>query len=84
MQLAVAVVLLYLTSDAAPFIWPDGIGVYPLGGWPAPFGIVLVADRLSAVMLTLASRARARGARRTRSRAGTGPASRFTRCCSSC
>ena len=52
-QLAVAVVLLYLTSDAAPFIWQDGIGVYQLGGWPAPFGIVLVADRLSAVMLTL-------------------------------
>ena len=47
------VVLLYLTSDAAPFIWADGIGVYTLGGWPAPFGIVLVADRLSAVMLTL-------------------------------
>jgi len=46
-------VLLYLTSDAAPFIWQDGIGVYQLGGWPAPFGIVLVADRLSAVMLTL-------------------------------
>jgi multicomponent K+:H+ antiporter subunit D len=53
LQLAAAVVLLYLTSDAAPFIWADGIGVYPLGGWPAPFGIVLVADRLSAVMLTL-------------------------------
>jgi len=52
-QLAVALVLLYLTSDAAPFIWQDGIGVYQLGGWPAPFGIVLVADRLSAVMLTL-------------------------------
>ncbi len=53
LQLAVAVVLVYLTSDAAPFIWADGIGVYSLGGWPAPFGIVLVADRLAAVMLTL-------------------------------
>jgi multicomponent K+:H+ antiporter subunit D len=53
LQLAVAVVLLYLTSDAAPFIWANGIGVYTLGGWSAPFGIVLVADRLSAVMLTL-------------------------------
>jgi multicomponent K+:H+ antiporter subunit D len=29
--------------------------VYALGGWPAPFGIVLVADRLSALMLLLAS-----------------------------
>lgn len=53
LQLTAAVVLLYLTSDAAPFIWQDGIGVYSLGGWHAPFGIVLVADRLSAVMLTL-------------------------------
>jgi multicomponent K+:H+ antiporter subunit D len=52
-QIAAAIVLLYLTSDAAPFIWRNGIGVYTLGGWPAPFGIVLVADRLSAVMLTL-------------------------------
>ena len=26
---------------------------YPLGGWPAPFGIVLVIDRLSAMMLAL-------------------------------
>jgi multicomponent K+:H+ antiporter subunit D len=52
-QLAVAIGLLYLTSDAAPYIWPEGIGVYAIGGWPAPFGIVLVVDRLSAVMLTL-------------------------------
>lgn len=27
--------------------------VYPLGGWSAPFGIVLVVDRLSAMMLAL-------------------------------
>ncbi|MFN3436389.1 MAG: monovalent cation/H+ antiporter subunit D [Acidovorax sp.] len=27
--------------------------VYPLGAWPAPFGIVLVIDRLSALMLAL-------------------------------
>src|SRR5688572_31466892 len=52
-QFAVAVGLLYLTSDAAPYIWPEGIGVYAIGGWPAPFGIVLVVDRLTAVMLTL-------------------------------
>jgi multicomponent K+:H+ antiporter subunit D len=30
-------------------------GVYLLGNWPAPFGIVLVVDRLSALMLVLAS-----------------------------
>ena len=28
---------------------------YALGGWPAPFGIVLVADRLSALMVLLAA-----------------------------
>ncbi|POH31160.1 MULTISPECIES: monovalent cation/H+ antiporter subunit D [Sinorhizobium] len=32
-----------------------GAGVYQLGNWPAPFGIVLVLDRLSALMLCLAS-----------------------------
>ena len=30
-------------------------GVYRLGDWPAPFGIVLVVDRLSALMLLLTS-----------------------------
>jgi multicomponent K+:H+ antiporter subunit D len=54
-QLAVGVALLYLTSDAAPFIWPEGVGVYAIGHWPAPFGIVLVVDRLSAVMVTLSA-----------------------------
>src|SRR5689334_13301736 len=31
------------------------VGVYRLGDWPAPFGIVLVLDRLSALMLVLTS-----------------------------
>jgi len=31
------------------------VTVYRLGDWPAPFGIVLVVDRLSAVMLLLTS-----------------------------
>jgi len=32
----------------------DGtIGVYQLGDWPAPYGIVLVVDRLSAIMIAL-------------------------------
>ena len=36
---------------------PDGsaVRVYQLGDWPAPFGIVLVLDRLSALMLVLTS-----------------------------
>ena len=29
------------------------IDVYELGNWPAPFGIVLVLDRLSAMMVLL-------------------------------
>ncbi|MFO7570877.1 MAG: monovalent cation/H+ antiporter subunit D [Smithellaceae bacterium] len=33
----------------------DGISVYLLGNWPAPFGIVLVVDRLSALMLLTTS-----------------------------
>lgn len=33
----------------------DVIRAYPLGDWPAPFGIVLVLDRLSAAMLVLAA-----------------------------
>lgn len=54
-QLCIGVALLYLTSDAAPFIWPEGVGVYAIGNWPAPFGIVLVVDRLSAIMVTLSA-----------------------------
>ncbi|ARO88222.1 monovalent cation/H+ antiporter subunit D [Nitrosospira lacus] len=52
-NLAVAVALTYVVSDAMPETWPEGIAVYLLGGWEAPFGIVLVVDRLSAVMLLL-------------------------------
>jgi multicomponent K+:H+ antiporter subunit D len=33
---------------------PEAIGVYLASNWEAPFGIVLVADRLSALMLVLA------------------------------
>src|SRR5690606_28131724 len=29
------------------------IATYPLGNWPVPFGILLVADRLSAMMVLL-------------------------------
>lgn len=43
---AAAVWLYVLASDGAP-------RPYLLGSWPAPFGIVLVLDRLSATMLVL-------------------------------
>ena len=47
----VAIALLR-TADAAP---TGVMGVYRLGNWPAPFAIVLVVDRLSALMLLLTS-----------------------------
>ncbi|TWC13691.1 MULTISPECIES: monovalent cation/H+ antiporter subunit D [unclassified Pseudomonas] len=48
--LGVAVLLLYGTQEQA---LPASIGVYLPGNWQAPFGIVLVVDRLSALMLVL-------------------------------
>ncbi len=44
--LAISGALLYAASTEPP-------EVYFLGDWPAPFGIVLVLDRLAAIMLTL-------------------------------
>lgn len=46
--LAVAIGLWALASDGAP-------RAYYLGAWPAPFGITLVLDRLSATMLVLSA-----------------------------
>jgi multicomponent K+:H+ antiporter subunit D len=45
-QLAVALLLMERVSGGT-------ILAYALGDWPAPFGIVLVADRLAALMLVL-------------------------------
>jgi multicomponent K+:H+ antiporter subunit D len=45
-QLAVAAALTEAAASGA-------LQVYALGAWPAPFGIVLVADRLAALMLAL-------------------------------
>ena len=54
-QIAAALTLLYLTTDSMPEMWQEGVGVYNIGAWPAPFGIVLVVDRLAAMMLMLTS-----------------------------
>ena len=51
-QLITACLLMVHVDGGA---WPDGIGVYLAANWAAPFGIALVADRLSALMLLLAS-----------------------------
>ena len=55
LQGAVAIALLAMANGALPTYWPEGIAVYALGAWQAPFGIVLVADRLAAVMLTISA-----------------------------
>ncbi len=47
-MLAAALALLVAAGDGS-------IRTYEVGGWPAPFGIVLVVDRLSAIMLVLAA-----------------------------
>ncbi len=49
---------LLLVAAASALLWradAPATQVYRLGGWPAPFGIVLVADRLSALLVLLAS-----------------------------
>ena len=52
--LGVAVALLRF-ADTATTNGGGSVGVYLLGNWSAPFGIVLVVDRLSALMLVLTS-----------------------------
>nr|WP_218953373.1 monovalent cation/H+ antiporter subunit D [Parapusillimonas granuli] len=52
-QIVLAITLLRMTAGYIPTDWPDGVGVYLLGDWPAPFGIVAVVDRLSTTMLLL-------------------------------
>ena len=52
--LGVAVALLRF-ADTPTANASGSVGVYLLGNWSAPFGIVLVADRLSALMLVLTS-----------------------------
>jgi multicomponent K+:H+ antiporter subunit D len=54
-QVAAALTLLYMTTDSMRDVWQEGVGVYNIGAWPAPFGIVLVVDRLAAMMLLLTS-----------------------------
>lgn len=49
-QLAVAIALLVTSAKEDP---ASMVRVYLLGDWPASFGIVLVADRLAALMLLL-------------------------------
>lgn len=52
--LGLVVAVLLLVQAQSPNL-PTGVGVYLPGNWPAPFGIVLALDRLSALMLVLSS-----------------------------
>ncbi|SFW13896.1 monovalent cation/H+ antiporter subunit D [Nitrosovibrio sp. Nv17] len=52
-NLVVAVMLVRMAGGALPGLWPDGVAAYRLGGWQPPFGIVMVADALSAALLLL-------------------------------
>lgn len=52
-SLASAVLLAALSLTLAAMAADGSVYVYELGDWPAPFGIVLVLDRLSAMMIVL-------------------------------
>ena len=54
-QVAAAGALLYFTIDGSASGWTGEIRTYAIGGWAAPFGIVLVVDRLAALMVGLSS-----------------------------
>jgi multicomponent K+:H+ antiporter subunit D len=47
---ATALALFHLTDSEH---WPDGMGIYLAANWAAPFGIAMLADRLSALLLLL-------------------------------
>src|SRR4051812_37980280 len=55
LQLAAAILLLLLADGAIAGTDAAAVRVYRLGDWPSLFGIVLVLDRLSALMLVLTS-----------------------------
>lgn len=50
-----ATLVAYLGGYAGSGPWPESLAVYLVANWQAPFAIVLVADRLTALMLLLTS-----------------------------
>ena len=51
--LGVAATIMYMVHAGEPHGWPGSMAVYLVSNWSAPFGISLVADRLTALMLVL-------------------------------
>lgn len=54
-MMGISATLLWMTIGSEAAGIPPGPHVYMLGNWPAPFAIVLVVDRLSAMLLMLTS-----------------------------
>lgn len=50
-----ATVLLVVAVILLAVVWEDGIRSVQMGDWPAPFGITIVVDTFSAVMVLLAA-----------------------------
>ena len=53
LAMLIAAIELLVRSKGSELTGNNDIGFYLLGDWAAPFGIVLVADRLSAMMLVM-------------------------------
>ncbi|KFC70648.1 Na(+) H(+) antiporter subunit D [Devosia sp. LC5] len=53
--LVLAILLVRHAAETGQAAGGAGNATYPLGNWPVPFGIVLVADRLSALLVLLAA-----------------------------
>src|SRR5690606_38694360 len=51
--LVVVAIGLVARAKGSPLTGGNAIGLYLLGDWPTPMGIVLVLDRLSAMMVAL-------------------------------
>ncbi len=54
LNLAGAAALLAVSLELLAAVWQRGIQVTQVGNWPAPYGITLVADTFSAIMVVLA------------------------------
>lgn len=55
LSLGGAGLLLIVATELLALVWRNGIQAVQVGNWPAPFGITLVADLFSALMVFLAA-----------------------------